>query len=271
VSREWFEVAFDDLYVELYAHRDASEAEQAIGWLARALAAQGHPGLAGVAALDVACGAGRHLAALARRGARAVGVDLSRSLLERARAAGVAGGLVRGDLRRLPFAGRSFGLALSMFTSLGYFESEAENHAALSEVARVLYARGWFVVDYLNASAVIRDLTPATVREVGEYRVEEERRIDAARGRILKEVRVHRRAGGLVITRYVESVALWTRAELEARLARAGFIVREVAGDYGGGAFTADSPRLLLLAERAAPDPPASRPRTGAESRCEMS
>ncbi len=257
MSRAWFEVAFDDLYVELYAHRDEAEAAQAIDWVARALAARGHAGLAGAAVLDLACGAGRHLAALSRHGARAVGIDLSRSLLARARAAVGGGALVRGDLRRLPCAAARFDLALSMFTSLGYFESEADNQAALSEVARVLYPRGWFVVDYLNADLVQRNLAPCSEREVGEYRVIEERRIDAARGRVLKDVRVERRAGGPVVSHYVESVALWNRAALEARLAAAGFRVLEAAGDYAGGPFTAEAPRLLLLAERASARPPA--------------
>jgi SAM-dependent methyltransferase len=260
VSREWFEVAFDDLYVELYAHRDEAEAERAIAWIAQSLAAFGHGGLAGCPVLDLACGTGRHLAALARRGAVAVGVDLSAALLARARARARAEGrgceLIRGDLRRLPVAARSFGLALSMFTSLGYFEAEAENHAALSEVARILYPHGWFAVDYLNAEGVVQDLVPRSAREVGEYRVEEERRIDPERGRILKEVRVSRRMGGEAVSRYVESVALWTRAQLEARLTGAGFAVRAVAGDYDGGTFTPGSPRLLLLAERVLADPP---------------
>ncbi len=50
---------------------------------------------------------------------------------------------------------------------------------------------------------------------------------------------------------YRESVALWSRDELESRLARAGFERRAVAGDYAGAPHTERSPRLLVLAVRA--------------------
>ncbi len=262
MSGEWFDDAFDDLYTELYGHRDEAEAEQAVAWVEGALAARGERGLAGRACVDLACGAGRHLVALARRGARATGVDRSPALLARARAVRDAGGgfeLVRGDLRRLPLGSGRFQLALSMFTSLGYFATEAENRTALSEVARVLHPRGWFVLDYLNADQVTRSLVPRSVRALGDYLVEEERAIDTETNRVRKEVCVRRRASGEVVKHYAESVALWDRAGLEARLGAAGFRVRALAGDYEGRAWEPDAPRVLVLGEHVG-----GRQRTGA-------
>ncbi len=255
MSGEWFDIAFDDLYADLYAHRDREEAERAVGWVERALGARGLPALAGSRCVDLACGAGRHLLALAGRGARAVGVDRSRALLSRAHAAREGEGsgtqyeLVAGDLRRLPLASRSFAVALSMFTSIGYFARDEEHRAALVEVARILYPGGAFVVDYMNAEAVARTLVPRSEREVGEYLVTEERRIDTTQHRIAKQVRVSRRATGELVKLYAESVAMWSRAELEARIRASGFAVRLAAGDYDGGPFTTHSPRLILIAE----------------------
>ena len=137
-----------------------------------------------------------------------------------------------------------------MFTSMGYFVREEHHRAALGEVARILYPGGAFVVDYMNTEAVVRTLVPRSEREVGEYLVREERRIDTERQRIEKRVRVSRREDGRIVKQYEESVAMWSRAELEARIEAAGFVVRAVAGDYGGGPFTLESPRLILIAER---------------------
>ena len=90
------------------------------------------------AVLDLACGTGRHTEALRGRGFRALGVDLSLTLL--ARRPGLP--RVGGDMRRLPFAGGSFDWVLNFFTSFGYFESERENFRVLQEVVRVLAPGG---------------------------------------------------------------------------------------------------------------------------------
>ncbi len=125
----WYKEWFGEDYLELYSHRDESEAEEHVGFVERHLA-----GPKPRAVLDLACGAGRHTAALRRRGYRTLGVDLSLTLLVRAE------GLPRvaGDMRRLPFAAESFDWVLNFFTSFGYFESERENFQVLEEAVRVL-------------------------------------------------------------------------------------------------------------------------------------
>lgn len=247
----WYDVAFDALYPEIYAERDDAEAERVIAWLEAQLPAGGGA-LAGRAWVDLACGAGRHLRALARRGARAFGIDRSRAQIERAAASRRAGEeLVLGDIRGLPFADRSFAGALSMFTSMGYFDDDRENRAVLAEAARVLEPGGSFLVDYFNAEWAARNFVPVSSRVAGAYRIEEERRLEPERGRFVKEVAVFRHPSGEPLKRYCESVALWNRAELEGRLQAAGFVVRQRAGDYEGRPFAGpDSPRVILLTER---------------------
>jgi SAM-dependent methyltransferase len=101
----WYDAAFDDLYAEIYAHRDDAEAETAIGWLVRALPTVGVGELRGRRVLDLACGAGRHLRALAGQGAEPIGIDRSTALLARAKVGlPEEAALVAGDLRTLPFA-----------------------------------------------------------------------------------------------------------------------------------------------------------------------
>lgn len=249
----WYDAAFDDLYAEIYAHRDDAEAETAIGWLVRALPTVGVGELRGRRVLDLACGAGRHLRALAGQGAEPIGIDRSTALLARAKVGlPEEAALVAGDLRTLPFADRAFGGAISMFTSLGYFAAESDHVAAFTEAARVLAAGGFLLIDYLNAQAVIADPGRDTSREIGEYEVREERRLAAGATRIEKRVTVRRlmAPAGEPVKEYVESVALWSRAELEARLRRAGFEVRSATGNYSGTSFGPNAPRLILLCVR---------------------
>jgi SAM-dependent methyltransferase len=249
----WYDVAFDELYPELYAHRNQAEAEAAITWLAGALETLGLGALRGRRVLDLGCGTGRHLRALAAHGAVPVGLDRSLPLLVRARASLPRTDLVAGDLRALPFRAGAFQGALSMFTSLGYFASEADHAAAFAGAAHALAPGAFLAVDYLNAEAVAAGPGPDSRRVVGEFEVEERRWIAAGGTRIEKEVTVRRRGAGEAsepVKHYVESVALWDRPELEGRLRRVGLEPRVAAGDYQGAPFGPRSPRLILLCER---------------------
>lgn len=244
--RPWYAAWFDATYLDLYGHRDEAEAEHATEHLLAPL------GLAGRRVLDLACGAGRHLRALQRRGARVVGLDLSADLLGAARAAGLGGGagLVRADLRQLPFRSAAFDLVLSMFTSFGYFATADEDRTALGEAARVLAPGGVFVLDFLNAARVRRDLVPFTERRLGDTLVRETRRLDAAGERIVKEIEI--RAGDAVRT-YREEVRLWTPEALAEAGRAAGLVAEAIYGGYEAEPFdAATSPRCILRARREA-------------------
>ena len=244
--RPWYAERFDDTYLDLYAHRDAAEAELATVRLLDPL------GLAGRRVLDVACGAGRFVGVVAQRGASVVGVDLSADLLRTAHASGDPPplGLVRADMRQLPFATGSFDLVLSMFTSFGYFPTAAEDRAALAEMARVLRPNGDLVLDFLNAERLRRLPPETTERDAGPYRVHETRRLDPAGERVVKEIELRR---GTEVRRYREEVRVWSAADLEAALAAAGCAVVQRWGDYEARPFVlAESPRLVLHARRSA-------------------
>src|SRR5688572_20558593 len=80
-NQGWYEDYFDDVFVDIYRDFLTPErTEREIEGLREMV-----PLEPGAAVLDLACGWGRHSIALARAGFRVTGLDLSETLLARAR------------------------------------------------------------------------------------------------------------------------------------------------------------------------------------------
>ena len=234
----WYQEWFGQEYLELYSNRDDSEADQHAELVAREL---GEPRPRAV--LDLACGAGRHTAALRHRGYRTLGVDLSLTLLAVMAERGLP--RVAGDMRRLPFADATFDWVLNFFTSFGYFELERENFLVLEEIVRVLTPGGRFLIDTLNPPYALAHLEPREVQQTGEHRVEIERWYDAGSKRINKRIRVH--DPGAPPRSFLESVRAYDAAEVTAGLRQAGLQVDRLYGDFDGKPYDRDSERLILV------------------------
>lgn len=238
----WFRDWFGSEYLALYPHRDRAEARRAVGLLRDAT------GLGpGTRVLDVGCGSGRHLAEFHRIGYRATGLDLSPSMIEAARTAIPECGLVRGDMRNLPFRTASFDVVTSYFTSFGYFDHEDDDLLALLEARRLLRRGGWYLLDFLNAAAVVARLEREDRRTVSGVDVVQKRRL-ADGGRII-EKRIRIEAHDDAPTReFVERVRLYRPEDLDAMLVRAGLTPGPTFGAYDRSPCTPASPRYIVLA-----------------------
>jgi SAM-dependent methyltransferase len=98
------------------------------------------------AALDAACGTGRHALRLVELGHTVSGIDLTPEMLERARANVPGAHFQVGDLRELPFADAGFqtvvcGLALAHLPALD---------AGIAELSRVLSPGGQLIASVLH-------------------------------------------------------------------------------------------------------------------------
>ncbi|TVR58769.1 MAG: class I SAM-dependent methyltransferase [Gemmatimonadales bacterium] len=243
---DWYRHWFGADYLALYPHRDRDEARQAVELLLSCiqLPADGR-------ILDLACGAGRHLEALAAHGVRGVGLDLSSHLLARAREGDGSPCLVRADMRRIPFSNMAFHAVTSFFTSFGYFAHERDNRAVLDEVRRVLRPGGIFLLDFLNADRVVATLRPRDEQVIRGRRVVQERRLLEGERVVEKRILIRTEAEGEGVgpaQSYTERVRLYRAHELATLLEAAGYRVVQRYGDYAGGALGPDSPRVILLA-----------------------
>jgi SAM-dependent methyltransferase len=239
----WYKEWFGEEYLELYSYRDESEAEADVEFVIRHLDGP-HPR----AVLDLACGAGRHTAALRRRGYRTLGVDLSITLLAIMRAQELP--RVAGDMRRLPFTDGSFDWILNFFTSFGYFEAERENFRVLEEIVRVLSPGGRFLIDLMNPGPALAGLKAGETQALEGREAEIERWYDAARQRIQKRIRV--RAPGEPPRTFLESVRLYQPEEVTIGLRWAGLEVDSLYGSFHGDPYERDSERLIVIGHKPA-------------------
>lgn len=239
--KDWFA---DEHYLALYQHRNAEDASKLLDLIERTV----HPHK-DARILDLACGAGRHSIAFAKRGyTHVTGVDLSPTLIRKAREsaeeAHVHVTFVNRDMRE--FTG-TYDLIVNLFTSFGYFEHDSENEEVIAHVAGGLEVGGCFVIDYFNASVVRATLVPhsQSTLECGEP-VDQYRQIDGER--VNKKIVIKTDAG---VKEFRESVRLFTRAEIEGMMIRQGLRIAEVFGNYTGAAFDeGSSPRVIIVARK---------------------
>ena len=119
----------------------------------------------GERALDLACGTGDIACAVADRGARTTGLDITHRMLQLASLRSSRVSLITGDMTSLPFRSDSFDLVTT-----GYgLRNVPDLDAAIAEIARVLKPRGRLLSLDFNRpeSAVIRAVYLAYLTAVG--------------------------------------------------------------------------------------------------------
>ena len=148
------------------------------------------------ALLDVACGAGKLVLEVAPRVRRAAGVDLSESMLARAREEaarqGVAAELVQGSAEQLPFEDGAF-TAVVTTTASHHFP---DPRRAWAEMARVLRPGGRLVVGDLCGDTPPMALIDALERRFEEGHVRFPRRSELREG--IEAAGLHVRSARLV-------------------------------------------------------------------------
>lgn len=149
------------------------------------------------------------------------------------------------DMRKR-FAVNEYDLVLNLFTSFGFFESDAENRKALANACRALKQGGQLVIDYLNTPHLEKNLQPSTHIEVEGIKFEVSRRL--TEGYFCKDIRFNDQGKACLFTEKVEALRL---ADFERYLLPCGMKIGMVAGDYQLNPYDeATSPRLIIIATK---------------------
>jgi SAM-dependent methyltransferase len=214
--------------------------------------------------LELACGSGRALLPLAREGYQLTGVDTSASMLaiarQRLQEEGLAERctLVQHDMTTLQL-GQKFRLAFIALGSFAHIIARPLQQRALAAVRAHLSPGGTFIVDISNADARYLESMGGQMlhqgtwpREDGSYLTHFLSPVTAADSHLLELTHFYDqyRQGGTIQRTVVNThLYLFERAEMELLLEQAGFVVKDVYGDYDLSPFRLDSPRMICVAE----------------------
>jgi SAM-dependent methyltransferase len=224
VPINWWESFFNGVAVDLWLKAIPSSAtEMEADVIVHALQPR-----EGAELLDVPCGCGRVAEAMARRGYRVTGVDLSEESLGHARRAGNTVSWEHRDMRDLPWRARFDG-AFCVGNSFGYLDDDG-NEAFLRSVAAALKPGAAFVLE----TPMVAESAWLTVKDRAWWKVDDmyllaANRFDHARGRMdteytfVSDGRVEMRHGTHRVYTYRQLVDLlnatgfvdvtgWTRA-----------------------------------------------------------
>jgi SAM-dependent methyltransferase len=233
----WYREWFGEEYLELYSYRDVEEARQQVEFFRL------HCGSIDSPVLDLACGMGRHLRELVAQGYRALGCDLSFTLLRAGRCNSGALPVSRADMRQLPFCSGSFGGLVNFFTSFGYFATEEENQQVVVEMARVLEHGAAFLFDYLNVHRELEHLVQRELRDTPTGQVQIERWFDKSDRSFNKRMTIGQK-------RYLERVRGYDLDEISVMFESCDLFIRNAFGDFDGSPYMRDSRRLILVGSK---------------------
>jgi SAM-dependent methyltransferase len=201
--------------------------------------------------LDLGCGPGRHSIPLARHGFTVTGVDRTSFLLNKAKAYAeqeqVSVSWVQDDMRRF-IKPDTFDLALSLFTSFGFFENLDENRAVLRNVYSSLTRSGVLVMEMMGKERLARIFQPTTSQALPNGDLLFERRsIVGDWEKVQNEWYVV--SSGEMKT-FLFSLWVFSARELKDLLYGAGFSEVTIYGDLDRAVYGVDAHRLIAVARK---------------------
>lgn len=243
MQRKWFQYWFNSPYYHiLYQQRNDAEAEFFIDKLTSFLNPE-----ADAKMLDIACGKGRHSIYLNKKGFDVTGIDLSEQSIKYAKQFenSKLHFLVH-DMRRL-FYINYFDVALNLFTSFGYFDTEKEHVNALKTFRKCLTAEGILVLDYFNTEKIIRNLNSCETKSLDGITFQITKSV--VDGKIIKKIDFEDQQR---VYHFEERVQAFSFEDFERMLGKAGMVIQKTFGNYDLADFDkTNSDRLILICKKA--------------------
>jgi len=242
---EWFEDWFETAeYLNVYEHRNKEDARNLFDLIIKNVKLPENAYI-----LDLACGAGRHSILFAQNGFKVTSVDISSNLLnvaeKTARELGLIINFIKSDLRDLRIA-QKFHLIVNLFTSFGYFNTDKENEKVIDTASKLLYDKGYFVIDFFNVFHLKKNLIPISFDKIGNGIIKQERSFDERR--INKKITITKNDSEKY---YHESVRTYSKAQLVEIIENNGLQIQNLFGDVCGNDFEENnSPRIIIIAKK---------------------
>jgi SAM-dependent methyltransferase len=209
--------------------------------------------------LELGCGTGRALLPIARDGIACTGVDASQEMLDAliAKAPPPALRLHRAPMQRFDLGSERFALIFSAFRAFQHLYRIEDQLACLACARRHLAPGGRLAFDVFNPRlsriALLEEPEFEELRfALGDDVVVRYTTVTRDLGRQIQRVRMRyeRLRGDQVIGDDVAEFEMrwFHRFEIEHLIARAGFTLEALYGDFAGGAFTGAAPSIVVVA-----------------------
>jgi SAM-dependent methyltransferase len=243
MQRKWFQFWFNSPYYHiLYGQRNDEEAEFLIDNLSAWLKPAENSRI-----LDIACGRGRHAVYLNKKGYDVTGIDLSEQSIKFAQQFEKKNlHFYVHDMRKLAYI-NYFDIAMNLFTSFGYFETEKEHVNALKSFRKGLKADGTLVIDYFNTQKILKNLTHREMKTLEgiEFNIHK----FVADAKIIKQINFEHKGKAFA---FEERVQAYTLADFERMFLKSGLAVAAKFGSYGLTEFDVNSSdRLIFILKKA--------------------
>lgn len=204
--------------------------------------------------LDIGCGAGRHVIALAERGITAHGLDISPTYIKRAEdrasTAGVADttSFFARDMRDLDAHSHTYDLLICVYTSFGFFDEDT-NAALLEAFADRLNPGGTLLIEVPNKEGFLTSWTGGGVNRPHKDAVHaEQHEYDPVTSR--SEVTIFAIEDGTYLGEGGFEVRLYAPIELRQLFEDAGFDDVRLFDGFDGGELTRESTRVLVTGRK---------------------
>lgn len=200
--------------------------------------------------LDLYCGYGRHAIELARRGYCVTGVDGTQAFIDIAQQKAIEAGVTvhfeQQDMRELNYTNQ-FDAVINMFAAFGYF-SDKENALVLNLLNSALRTGGLLLMDLLNREWMARsNLNRYWRHPSGEYVLSYKAELQHGIAKMKREL-TNQTTGEKL--RYEFDLRTYSIYEIESLLKQNDFIIRSMFGNFDKTPYHADSPRMIILAQK---------------------
>lgn len=201
--------------------------------------------------LDIMCGYGRHAIGLARKGMKVTAVDNLKEYIEEVKKISADENLsieaTQSDVLSYKSAGQ-FDLALCMGNSINFFD-ENDCLRLMKSIAQSLKENGYLLINTWSlAESVIKEFTDKTWSYNGDYKLLTDSAYMFNPTRIESEFIMIDKEGNTEIKKAIDYI--FSYAEMQKMLERAGFNLIEVFSIPGKKQFAVGEPRAYIIAQK---------------------